>query len=90
MLSVRGEVAYHLMLAAHATRAPWPVTVLVACLPLVTLHFGAALTHLLRSADAVSEPDATPTVETARTPRAAAPVNLQRDQAKLKVAGRCG
>jgi hypothetical protein len=36
--------------AAHATRAPWPVVMLVSCIPVVTLGFGAALTHLLRAA----------------------------------------
>ena len=45
-----GQVIYHLLAAAHATRAPWPVVVLVSCLPVVTLGFGAALTHLLRAA----------------------------------------
>ena len=47
-LGMLGQVAYHLLNAAHATRAPWPVVVLVSCLPVVTLGFGAALTHLLR------------------------------------------
>lgn len=47
-LGVLGQVAYHLLAAAHQSRAPWPVTVFVACLPVVTLGFGAALTHLLR------------------------------------------
>jgi hypothetical protein len=40
-----GQVVYHLLSAAHATRAPWPVVVLVSCLPVLTLGFGAALTH---------------------------------------------
>ena len=51
-LGVLGQVIYHLLNAAHATRAPWPVVVLVSCLPVVTLGFGAALTHLLREASA--------------------------------------
>ena len=46
-LGMLGQVVYHLLAAAHATRAPWPVVVLVSCLPVVTLGFGAALTHLL-------------------------------------------
>jgi hypothetical protein len=45
-----GQVIYHLLAAAHATRAPWPVVMLVSCIPVVTLGFGAALTHLLRAA----------------------------------------
>jgi hypothetical protein len=47
-LGMLGQVVYHLLAAAHAARAPWPVVVLVSCLPVVTLGFGAALTHLLR------------------------------------------
>jgi hypothetical protein len=50
-LGMAGQVIYHLLAAAHATRAPWPVVVLVACLPVVTLGFGTALTHLLRTPD---------------------------------------
>lgn len=49
-LGMLGQVAYHLLSAAHAVRAPWPVVVLVSSLPVVVLGFGAALTHLLRDA----------------------------------------
>jgi hypothetical protein len=49
-LGMLGQVVYHLLSAAHASRAPWPVVVLVSCMPVVTLGFGAALTHLLRAA----------------------------------------
>lgn len=49
-LGMAGQVIYHLLAAAHASRAPWPVVVLVSCLPVITLGFGAALTHLLRAA----------------------------------------
>ena len=49
-LGMCGQVIYHLLNAAHATRAPWPVTVVVSCMPVVTLGFGAALTHLLWNA----------------------------------------
>jgi hypothetical protein len=48
-LGMSGQVIYHLLAAAGATRAPWPVVVLVSCMPVVTLGFGAALTHLLRA-----------------------------------------
>jgi hypothetical protein len=44
-----GQVAYHLLSAAHFTHAPWPVTMLVACLPVAVLGMGAALAHLVRS-----------------------------------------
>jgi hypothetical protein len=47
-LGVLGQVAYHLLSAAHAARAPWPVVVLVSSLPVIVLGFGAALSHLLR------------------------------------------
>ena len=59
-LGMLGQVIYHLLAAAHATRAPWPVVVLVSCLPVVTLGFGAALTHLLHAADDVPEPVSLP------------------------------
>lgn len=48
-LGIAGQVIYHLLAAWHATRAPWPVVVLVACLPVATLGTAAALTHLLRA-----------------------------------------
>lgn len=44
-----GQVAFHLLTAAHYVRAPWPVVVAVSCMPVITLGFGAALTHLLRT-----------------------------------------
>jgi transposase len=50
VLGMAGQVIYHLLAAAHATRAPWPVVMLVSCIPVATLGFGAALTHLLRVA----------------------------------------
>jgi hypothetical protein len=62
-LGMCGQVIYHLLNAAGATRAPWPVVVLVSCIPVVTLGFGAALTHLIRSApgdDLVPYPGALP------------------------------
>jgi HTH domain len=50
LLGMAGQVIYHLLAAAHASRAPWPVVVLVSCLPVITLGFGVGLTHLLRAA----------------------------------------
>jgi hypothetical protein len=46
-LGAAGQVAYHLMTAAEMTAAPWPITTLVACLPVAVLGMGAALAHLL-------------------------------------------
>ena len=59
-LGMLGQVVYHLLTAAGATRAPWPVVVLVSCLPVVTLGFGAALTHLLREPAPALDPDPEP------------------------------
>jgi hypothetical protein len=47
VLGALGQVAYHLMTAARVTVAPWPITTVVACLPVVVLGFGAALHHLV-------------------------------------------
>jgi hypothetical protein len=52
-LGVAGQVAYHLLAEFHITRAPWPVTTLVASLPVVVLGLGTALAHMLR-ADAIT------------------------------------
>jgi hypothetical protein len=49
ILGMAGQVAYHLMSAADVTRAPWPITTLVSCLPVVVLGCGAALAHLLHT-----------------------------------------
>jgi hypothetical protein len=44
-----GQIIYHLLAAAHAVAAPWPVVVVVSCMPVAVLGLAAALTHLLRS-----------------------------------------
>ncbi|MFC6015530.1 ABC transporter permease [Plantactinospora solaniradicis] len=51
VLGALGQVAYHLMESAGITAAPWWITTLVACLPVVVLGMGAALAHLLHSTD---------------------------------------
>jgi hypothetical protein len=48
-LGCLGQVAFHLLAAAGWTVAPWPVVMAVACLPVVTLSFAAALVHLKRA-----------------------------------------
>lgn len=53
LLGALGQVAYHLMEAAGITAAPWWITTLVACLPVLVLGMGAALAHLLHSGDDV-------------------------------------
>ena len=49
ILGCLGQVAFHVLAARHDTRAPGLVVVLVACLPVVTLSFAAALTHLMHA-----------------------------------------
>lgn len=49
LLGGGGQVAYHLMASAGITTAPWPITALVACLPVLVLGCGAALVHLVRA-----------------------------------------
>src|SRR6185437_2824888 len=66
-LGMLGQVVYHLLAAAGAARAPWPVVVLVSCLPVVTLGFGAALTHLLR-AETPADPPEIPVADRPQVP----------------------
>ena len=35
-----GQVAYHLLAQAGMARAPWPVTTVVSCLPVLVLAMG--------------------------------------------------
>lgn len=81
-LGMLGQVAYHLLSATHAVKAPWPITMLVACLPVISLGFGAALAHLLKSdqeeredavAEAVAERDRAQAAELAATAAEAVP-----------------
>lgn len=46
-LGALGQIAYHLMVAAGYTAAPWPIVIVVACIPVAVLGMGAALAHLL-------------------------------------------
>jgi hypothetical protein len=59
LVGMAGQVAYHLLTQAGATRAPWEVTTAVACLPVLILGMAAALTHLIH-ADASTSPAAGP------------------------------
>ena len=71
-LGMAGQVAYHLLAQAGAARAPWSVTTLLSCLPVLVLAMGTALAHILR-ADARIAADGPDHVGTAgpATPRAA-------------------
>jgi hypothetical protein len=57
-LGMAGQVAYHLMAQAGMARAPWAVTTIVSCLPVLVLGMGTALAHMLRAdAEATDAPD---------------------------------
>ncbi len=49
LLGMAGQIAYHLLTQAHATRAPWPITTAVSCLPVLVLGMGAALAQLIHT-----------------------------------------
>ncbi len=53
-LGALGQVAYHLMTSAGMAKAPWLITTLVACLPVVVLGCGAALRHLIANTEEAS------------------------------------
>ncbi len=44
-----GQVAYHLLAAAGVQKAPWWVTTIVACIPVLCVGTGAALNHMISS-----------------------------------------
>ena len=48
-LGMAGQVAYHLLAQAGVTRAPWAITTIVSCLPVLVLAMGTALAHMLRA-----------------------------------------
>jgi hypothetical protein len=48
-LGMAGQVAYHLLAQAGMVRAPWPVTTVVSCLPVLVLAMGTTLAHMLRA-----------------------------------------
>jgi hypothetical protein len=68
-LGMAGQVPYHLLAQAGAARAPWPITTLVSCLPVLVVAMGTALARMLR-ADAAHGPDTG--TEGPATPRSSA------------------
>jgi hypothetical protein len=56
-LGMAGQVAFHLMDQDHVTRAPWVITTLVSCLPVLVLGMGTALAHMLRKDAAAADQD---------------------------------
>lgn len=49
VLGMAGQAGYHLLTQAGVARAPWAVTTVVSCLPVLVLGMGAALAHLLHA-----------------------------------------
>jgi hypothetical protein len=56
-LGMAGQVAYHLLAQAGTARAPWPITTIVSCLPVLVLAMGTALAHMLRADATERTPD---------------------------------
>ena len=54
-LGMAGQVAFHLMDQDQITRAPWAITTLVSCLPVLVLGMGTALAHMLREDAAAAD-----------------------------------
>jgi len=66
-LGMAGQVTYHLLAQAGVTRAPWPITTIVSCLPVLVLGMGTALAHMLHAdaADALYSSTAGPALSQA-------------------------
>ncbi|MFD2421689.1 hypothetical protein [Amycolatopsis pigmentata] len=47
VIGAGAQIAYHLMAAAHMDRAPWQITMLVACVPVAVLGLASALAKLV-------------------------------------------
>lgn len=56
LLGMLGQIAFHLLTAAHKASAPWEIVTVVSCLPVITLGLAAALHHLIGQED--DEPEA--------------------------------
>jgi len=54
-LGMAGQVAYHLLTQAGQTRAPWGITTVVSCLPVLVLAMGTTLAHMLRRDTAAAD-----------------------------------
>ncbi|MFC4535678.1 hypothetical protein [Sphaerisporangium dianthi] len=57
LLGMLGQVGYHLLATSGQSSAPWQVTTVVSCLPVLVLGMGAALGHML-ARDGRGVPDA--------------------------------
>lgn len=73
-LGMAGQVAFHLIDQDHVTKAPWGITTLVSCLPVLVLGMGSALAHMLREdAAAADQPEARPADRPTCGPRGGPP-----------------
>jgi hypothetical protein len=80
-LGMAGQVAFHLMDQDRVTRAPWIITTLVSCLPVLVLGMGTALAHMLREdAAAAGHAPADAPGPAARVPMAWSPAGQPGDQ----------
>jgi len=80
-LGMAGQVAFHLLAQAGAARAPWPITTIVSCLPVLVLAMGTALAHMLRADAAGHGTDA------GATPAAVRSADWSRDRPTSDQAG---
>jgi hypothetical protein len=62
LLGAAGQVAYHLLHAAHRVEAPWTITMVVSALPVAVLGMGAALAHLVQADQGAESSEAPVTV----------------------------
>jgi hypothetical protein len=60
-LGMAGQVAFHPMDQDQITTAPWAITTLVSCLPVLVLGMGTAVAHMLREDTAAAKPRTGPT-----------------------------
>jgi hypothetical protein len=54
-LAMAGQIAYHLLAQAGTARAPWPITTVVSCLPVLVME--TALAHMLHADATDRAPD---------------------------------
>jgi hypothetical protein len=71
-LGLLGQAVYHLLTAFGSSKAPWPVVLFVAALPVLVLGAGATLHHLLATGEDTQ--DEAPDTERVDTGRASTPV----------------
>jgi hypothetical protein len=78
-LGMVGQVAYHLLTQAGQTRAPWAITTVVSCLPVLVLAMGTTLAHTLRgdTAAADSQPREHSAGSSRHGPRRTSPQTIQ-------------